>query len=136
MTKQFFFLVIMMMVIQSCQTSKTSDESVESDEWAAMDDFHMIMAESFHPFRDSSNLEPAKRHAGELVTAAEAWISSDRPSRMSSEEVDELLSDLKAEAENLNALVAGGSDQEIGASLTSLHDIFHHLQEQWYHKKE
>jgi len=136
MTKQFFFLVIMMMVIQSCQTSKTSDESVESDEWAAMDDFHMIMAESFHPFRDSSNLEPAKRHAGELVTAAESWISSDRPSRMSSEEVDELLSVLKTEAENLKSLVVSGSDQEIGASLTSLHDTFHHLQEQWYHKKE
>ncbi len=46
------------------------------DEWIAMDDFHLIMAESFHPFKDSANVDPARKNALILASAAAQWLAS------------------------------------------------------------
>lgn len=129
-----FFLGLMLV---ACSPKAEKEEVTESEdsEWIGMDDFHMVMAESFHPFRDSANLEPAKALAKEMVAAAEQWISNERPKRVATDEVGQLMNDLKAEAESLAAMVEQGSDEEIGESLTRLHDIFHHLQEKWYTKE-
>ena len=66
-------------VLIACGTKKettatettTDSTSADTDEWKAMDDFHMIMAESFHPFKDSANLAPAKAKA-RLAAAGES----------------------------------------------------------------
>lgn len=120
---------------QKPETMENADNEADA-EWIGMDEFHMVMAESFHPYRDSSNLEPARRFAKEMVESANQWIANDLPARVNNAEVKALMNDLKAEAENLANLVDKQSDEEIGASLTRLHDVFHHLQEKWYHKDE
>lgn len=106
----------------------TSDESV----WKEMDDFHMIMAETFHPYKDSSNLEPAKTRASELLTAADAWVAAPLPEKVDSQEVKEKLQQLKSEAATLAESVRSSDDNVIAENLTQLHDTFHAIQEEWY----
>jgi hypothetical protein len=97
-----------------------------------MDEFHMIMAESFHPFRDSADLAPARANADSLVAAAERWLNSPLPEKVNNDGVKEKLQHLKEEADAF-AIISKTDDQKaIGESLTKLHDLFHGLQEEWY----
>jgi len=122
-------------VMLACTTKKENhheSEAVASDEWPQMDEFHMIMAESFHPFRDSADIGPAKANADSLVAAADKWLNSPIPEKVNNEVVKEMLQGLKDEAEAF-AIVSKTDDQKaIGESLTKLHDLFHELQEKWY----
>lgn len=127
---------ISLVVSCSGKNEKSQTIQVEEDEWAGMDEFHMAMAESFHPFRDSSNVEPARIHAKEMVALADQWIAAERPAKVDNDDVTQLLTQLRTEAANLAELVGQADDEQIGSSLTNLHDIFHHLQEKWYHKGE
>lgn len=106
----------------------TDDEIV----WQEMDDFHMIMAETFHPYKDSSDLEPAKTRALELMTAADLWASSPLPEKVDNETVRTKLQQLKNEAATLAQSVRSQDDNVIGEQLTALHDTFHQIQEAWY----
>ncbi|MER3328995.1 MAG: hypothetical protein RIF34_05400 [Candidatus Kapaibacterium sp.] len=67
------FSLLLTIVTWSCSSkteSATDSDETASEEWKGMDDFHMIMAESFHPYRDSANVAPAKQYAREMVTLA------------------------------------------------------------------
>lgn len=129
----------------SCANKKESDgghtdhENVEAaaGDWKEMDDFHMVMAESFHPFKDSANLEPAKQNAPALVAYAEKWAAAPLPSKF--EDDDEIkfkLNQLRQDAMSFSTIVNAGNDEKIGESLTKLHDLFHELQESWYGHSE
>jgi hypothetical protein len=110
-----------------------------SDEWKEMDSFHLIMAETFHPYKDSANLEPVKTHAEHLAMEAEKWAGAALPEKVNNDEVkgkiDKLKTDTRALADKVKA---AGSDEEIAAQLTAVHDLFHQIQETWYggHKGE
>lgn len=108
-------------------------ESGSSPEvWKEMDDFHEVMAETFHPYQDSMNLEPVKTRATELVTAAGRWVDAAIPERVDNPEVESKLQQLKSEAEALVASVQAANDTEIGQRLNQLHNTFHAIQEEWY----
>ena len=51
--------VVLLLLVIACSEKKSSSP----DEWPGMDTFHMIMAESYHPLKDSANLAPAKANA-------------------------------------------------------------------------
>jgi hypothetical protein len=104
----------------------------EDKEWKQMDEFHMVMAETFHPFKDSANLEPAKSRAGELATSAEEWSKAALPSKVDNDEMKGKLESLKTETSALVQTVSGGDDKAIGDQLTKVHDRFHEIQEMWY----
>lgn len=118
----------------SCTPKTDSPDGSNEDtaEWKEMDDFHMVMAESFHPFRDSANLEPVKEHAAEMATLAAQWADSELPAKVNTEEVKGQIQELKEATAALVDLVEVGDDAAIGTALTSVHDSFHHLQEAWY----
>jgi len=130
------FLLFFVLVIASCSGKKEAAESTEvvaaSDEWPTMDEFHMIMAESFHPFKDSANLEPAKVNAAEMATIAEKWANMPLPEKVNSEDTKANLAQLKMDAATFAQTVQSGDSTQIGQSLTNLHDLFHKLQEAWY----
>jgi hypothetical protein len=140
MRRTFFGLLIMLNVIVGCSSRHGEHQEeatdAEADEWTAMDSFHMIMAETFHPYKDSSNLQPIKDHAEELKAEAIKWADAPLPSRVDNEKVKQDLISLKTDATALAELVKTGTDQEIAASLIELHDRFHKLQEAWYAKGE
>jgi hypothetical protein len=128
------FLIISSGAFYSCSQKEKTDtnEQSDNDEWAEMDSFHMIMAEAFHPYKDSANLEPVKRLADEMAQQAESWASAPLPDKVNNEEVKAQLNKLKADSRALSDLIKGSaSDEAIGTSLQSLHDNFHHIMEQW-----
>ncbi len=110
--------------------------TASADEWKAMDDFHVIMAETFHPFKDSSNLEPAKTHSEHLAMEAEKWAGATLPEKVNNEETKTKLEKLKTDTRAFaDKVKAGGTDEEVGAQLTAIHDLFHEIQESWYTKE-
>lgn len=129
--------MVIFSIVISCTHKSESDErlSEEATEWKEMDDFHMVMAESFHPYRDSANLEPVKMYAAEMAKLAEQWATSELPAKVNTEEVKNQIQELKEATTALSDLVEVGDDDAIGTALTHVHDSFHHLQEAWYKKE-
>ena len=125
------FLITVLVVIAAACTNKS--ETASSDEWPEMESFHMLMAEAFHPYKDSSNLEPVKRLAEEMALEADRWQSSELPKKVRNEDVKGQLEKLKMGTRALaDQVKAGATDDEIGATLTRLHDGFHKINEAWH----
>ncbi len=131
-----FSLIVVML---ACSGKKESEDKEPVDQgetvgsWDEMDAFHMVMAESYHPYKDSSNLEPAKKNAHDLVLSAEKWTNAPLPEKFKDDdEMEYKLKQLKSDALAFEEVVKKGDDKAIGASLTKLHELFHQLQEAWY----
>ena len=121
-----------------CTSKKENHDEHDSagashEEWKEMDEFHMVMAEAFHPFKDSSNLEPAKNFADSLVSAADRWAQAPLPDKFKGDdEIKFKLNQLKVDASTFADVTRTGDDKSVGQSLTKLHDLFHEIQESWY----
>jgi hypothetical protein len=126
------------MLVFGCTSKKEDHDNHENasashEEWKEMDDFHMVMAEAFHPFKDSSNLEPAKNYADSMVVAADRWAEAPLPERFKGDdEIKFKLKQLKSDADTFAKVAREGDDKSVGQSLTKLHDLFHEIQESWY----
>jgi len=131
-----FLILLVFALVVACTAKKeaetTTESAVADEEWPLMDEFHMVMAESFHPFKDSANIDPAIANAAEMASLAEKWSTSELPSKVNNDDVKADLATLKTETAAFAELVNGGDVAAIGASLTNLHDIFHRLQDAWY----
>ncbi len=132
------WLLLGLITILGCTSKKENheahdSEAVSHEEWQEMDAFHMVMAEAFHPFKDSSNLEPAKNYADSLVTAADRWADAPLPEKFKGDdEMKFKLNQLKSDASRFAEVAKTGDDKSVGQSLTKLHDLFHEIQESWY----
>jgi hypothetical protein len=113
-------------------SAESTEQSAEQKEWKEMDDFHMLMAESFHPYKDSANLAPAKASATTLASAAEKWAGSTLPEKVNNDDMKSKLASLKEGTAALVQMISGGDDKAIGEQLTKVHDLFHAIQETWY----
>lgn len=135
--KNLAFLTLALLAF-ACATKKDDhgdhDHHADADqkEWKEMDEFHMIMAETFHPYKDSANLEPARTKAAELVAAADKWTSAPLPEKVNNDAMKEKLGQLKSEASSMAQAVTAGDDKTLEEKLTKVHDIFHAIQEDWY----
>ncbi|MDZ7650152.1 MAG: hypothetical protein U5K54_25160 [Cytophagales bacterium] len=138
-----FKLIILLLTITvgftSCSTKEKTEDVQESatasndpDEWPEMDSFHMIMAEAFHPYKDSANLEPVKRLAVEMALEANNWAATALPAKVDSETVQAKLIQLAEDSQSLAYKIKNSaSDDEVGSSLKALHDSFHGIMEIW-----
>ena len=128
-------LMIVGVTFYSCSPKEktvSNEEQSDENEWAEMDSFHMIMAEAFHPYKDSASLEPVKRLAEEIAQEAEKWASASLPEKVKNDEMKSKLNQLKADTRALSEMIkAGASDEEIGTSLQALHDSFHNIMGAW-----
>ncbi|MCK6618314.1 MAG: hypothetical protein L6Q51_11800 [Cyclobacteriaceae bacterium] len=123
-------IVVLVVIFSACTGKK--EEAAEQNDWPEMDAFHMIMAESFHPFKDSANLAPAKAQAADMAANAAKWAETPLPKKVDNDQVREYMANLKTETAAFAQLVQTGTDEEIGQALTDLHDLFHAIQEAWY----
>ncbi len=127
---------ITLLVLAALSVACTQKEKAQdTGEWPEMDAFHLIMAESFHPYKDSSNLEPAKQLASEMAASAARWSEATLPEKVNNSAVKQKINLLKGATAEFAQLVHTGSDEEIGEALTALHDLFHELQDAWYGKE-
>jgi hypothetical protein len=131
----FGWVVVLAACSKKEETQATEEMAAteEANEWAEMDSFHMIMAEAFHPFKDSANLEPVKTLAEEMAMEADKWATAALPAKVDTDEVKALLAKLKTDTRTLaDKVKAGATNEELGADLTALHDNFHGIMEAWH----
>jgi hypothetical protein len=131
------FFILVAVYAFSCGNAKHDghehhEEETDRGDWKEMDEFHMIMAETFHPYKDSSNLEPVKTRAAQLATAAERWAAAKLPKKVDNDQIKARLHKLHSETETLAENVRTSNDSVIGEQLTKVHDTFHEIQEAWY----
>lgn len=132
---RFYALIpLMVLFVFACGSKTDEGHHAAGDEsvWKEMDDFHTIMAETFHPYKDSANLEPVKSKASELLSAADHWADSPLPAKVDNEHVKAKLGQLKSEAATLVESTRSADDNVVAENLTKLHDTFHEIQEAWY----
>lgn len=126
-------LVLLALIMGACSGPAKQESQADDDEWPNLDKYHMTMAEAFHPFKDSANLEPAKKLAPELAQSADAWAAEVLPAKVNNDNTKALLEALKSDSHRLADLVnAGAPNDSIGAALTALHNQFHHVTEAWH----
>jgi len=129
-----YLLFALILLTFSCSNKEKEQAEGEDDiEWKEMDDFHAIMADVYHPLKDSGNLEPIRNEANTLSAEATKWAQSRLPSKVNDEETKKMLAQLEDGCQQLNQLVKDkASDEEISTKLTSLHETFHHITERWH----
>jgi outer membrane murein-binding lipoprotein Lpp len=138
MKKIFLHAVLVACLAAAACSNKNADKAshehgnADATEWKEMDDFHIIMAEAFHPYKDSANLAPAKENAPELAASAAKWAAAELPEKVNNDTVKEKLNQLSTQASSFASVVQAGDDEVIAESLTQLHDLFHEIQEAWY----
>lgn len=126
-------VVIFVALLMVACGEKKQEAAANNDKWPEMDEFHDVMADSFHPYMDSSkNLEPAKANATQLAKAAEKWANGPIPEKMNNDETKADLEKLTIDANSFVQIVQSGDSIQIGESLTALHTHFHKIQESWY----
>jgi hypothetical protein len=120
-------LVFGLLLLASCSGKEKKSESTE---WKELGSFHKVMADAFHPLKDSGNLAPAKQLASQLADEAEKLASSTLPEKINNEEMKSNLEKLKADSKSLAAVIAkGATDEVVKEKLNSLHDQFHKIME-------
>lgn len=131
-----YLLFIALIVAFACSPKEEKGSEAEDDdvEWEAMDEFHSVMADVYHPLKDSNNVEPIKKDAGVLSAAATKWAQSKLPSKVDNDETKQLLAQLEDGSQELAKMVKDGAtaDELIATKLTLLHDTFHSIMEKWY----
>jgi hypothetical protein len=148
MKRTHYLIVIALMVFSATMSGcskkdSTAEEKHEhehehetTDEWKEMDAFHELMAESFHPFKDSANLAPAKVYADSMKISAEKWFDAPLPEKVNNDQVKAKLQELKENTASFAATAKTADDKKVGESLTKLHDLFHEIQGLWYGGKD
>jgi hypothetical protein len=126
-------LFALVLMLAACGGKKSESTDTEAKEWKEMDDFHMTMAEAFHPYKDSANLAPAKQLAKEMADGAAQWATLDLPEKVRNDEMKATLQKLSEGSQGFLKLVnENAADSTLGKSLSELHDTFHKIQEGWY----
>jgi superoxide dismutase len=95
--------------------------------WEALDEFHNIMAATFHPMEEG-NLQPLKARSGELAAGAKRLAKADIPARFDEPGIRENLKALRKDSAALHKRVRkGDSDAALTQSLNELHEVFHRI---------
>src|SRR6478736_2960057 len=97
--KKLLFLLLSGVVLFSCSNKESDDK--ESGDWKELDAFHKIMAEAYHPLKDSGNVEPTKHWIKPLADEAEKWSAADLPEKVDTREMKESLQKLKTNSRAL-----------------------------------
>ena len=130
--KKLSVLILSVVVLAAC--SKKAKHEAEPGDWKELNAFHRIMAEAYHPLKDSGDLAPARKLINQLADEAEKWSSAALPNRVNTPEVKEKIQKLKTEARALaNDISSGASDEMVKDRMIKLHDQFHSVMEAWNH---
>ena len=106
----------------------TMDDHHMMGPWKEMNAFHRVMAATWHPASQKSDVAPLKARVKELLTTADAWAASKPPATPAScgdEAVRNAATKVVSESKALVALVdSGADDAKLKAALKGVHDAF------------
>jgi hypothetical protein len=98
------------------------------EKWPALDNYHEVMAATFHP-SEQGNLAPLKAQSGELKTLATQLAKSEIPEEFNSPTIMIAVKQLKKDSKAIDKQVKKGTskDSELTQSMMALHDVFHKI---------
>jgi len=103
-------------------------KTIEKENWKELNDFHLVMAETFHP-SEEGDLKPIRERSGELLAKAQALQNGKIPPSFNTPEIKKSMVDLVKGASALNQLVLKKADDKtVTKKLADLHDVFHTIQ--------
>lgn len=103
-------------------------KDIAKDSWTELKDYHIVMAQTFHPMEEGK-LDPIRQRSGEMLDKAKILAASKVPASFASSAISKALKDLVEGSAALDKLVKKkAKDEKIKASLTALHDTFHVIQ--------
>jgi superoxide dismutase len=107
--------------------------TIEKETWTALNEFHVVMAQTFHP-SEEGNLAPIRQRSGEMVEKAQALLNQPIPASFNTVEIKKSITDLLMGAKELDEMVRSHADDKmITTKLNNLHDTFHTIQGQCRH---
>ncbi|MCY7409015.1 MAG: hypothetical protein LH473_01985 [Chitinophagales bacterium] len=125
MKKQFLFAAI---ILLSCATKSNAQQTFKE----ALDDFHYVLAFTYHPMMDDSNFAPIKERSEKLAAAAEQVQNFFNKSDLKGG-LDKSVEKLTEQCEALDEVIKkNASDEVIRVRLDVIHTGFHEL-EKLYH---
>ena len=99
----------------------------EKAKWKEMEEFHNVMAQTFHP-AEEGKMEPIKTRSQEMLDKAIVWENSTAPAGYNQQAVKNTLKDLVKGVKEINKLIKEkAKDDVIKEKLSGLHDIFHEI---------
>ncbi len=139
---KYLVLALIALSMGSCaKKEETKPPAVEAqkpapklEEWAEMEMFHTVMAETFHPMEDGE-MKPILTRAQEMADKAKAWQNSTPPARYApvKDSVSFYLAKLVSESQALADMVAKkAKEEDIKKTLTALHDRYHQVSDFCY----
>ncbi|GEM_PF-288138 len=103
------------------------ENSEQETEWKEMEDYHFLMAETFHP-AEEKDFEPIRTKAEELAKSAETWQNAIPPPAFDRPEIKEKIALLAQESRELaNFIQTKPTDEVLFKKLNALHDRFHEV---------
>jgi hypothetical protein len=130
-------LAIGCIALVSCGSKEKKEQkeaaSADSDEWPELDAFHAVMAEVYHPLKDSGNVQVIMARGEELAAGADKLASTKLPAKIDNDETKALVKSLQEGTRRLaNEIKDGAPEDQVGTELEDLHTLFHQVQEAWY----
>jgi hypothetical protein len=124
--------LLILAIVLTAFACSTKHHHEEMAEWKELHSFHKIMAEAFHPLKDSGTIVPAKKLAHQMAEEADRWASAALPEKVNNEEMKSNLEKLKADTKSLaEEIDKGAADDVIKEKLNGLHNQFHKIMEAW-----
>jgi len=103
-------------------------KTIEKETWTELNNFHEVMAETFHP-SEKGDLKPIRERSGELMEKARALQSGKKPLSFDTPEIKKSIDDLVKGSVAMNQLVRKKADDKtLALKLSELHDVFHTIQ--------
>jgi superoxide dismutase len=101
---------------------------IEKDSWTALKDFHMVMAQTFHP-AEEGNFKPLRERSGEMLAKALLLQNSTIPASFNGNDIKKAIADLVTGSKDLDKAVnKKAKDAVLMKKITALHDTFHIIQ--------
>ncbi len=123
----FLLTMISVMLFSTALISQddTKDKNMTWDE--AKEEFHMVMASTFHP-AEEGNLQPLKEDYAKLTAQAKSWSMIPVPKDLKGKGLEEKIKALIVDSTDLGKMInKGATDEEIKKGIYALHDIFHDI---------
>lgn len=112
---------------------KATQEKKKQDTWQELDDYHHIMAMTFHP-AEAGDFKPIYQNANELAAKAKLLSASTPPAKYQKPGVRESVALLEKESAALAQMVKKKkNEQELKKAIFALHDRFHEVMEKCHH---
>ena len=122
--KKILTLVLAIIVFAGINSLKA-----QKAKWNEMEEFHKVMAQTFHP-AEEGKLEPIKTRSGEMLNKAVSWKNSTPPAGYDKNAVKKSLKELVKGTKELDKMVKDKApDASLTEKLSALHDVFHEIME-------